>query len=120
MMLVRTVEDAYQFSLKEEEKLARKQSQRGRGKRSVPSKNKGFNRDRAHQSKEEAEKPHNHSERGESFRGRQSGGRSYSRGRGRSRGGEVRCYSCGKTWHMSWECLEKKKQGGGKAHISES
>jgi hypothetical protein len=32
MMSVRTVEDAYQFALKAEEKLARKQSQRGRGK----------------------------------------------------------------------------------------
>jgi hypothetical protein len=62
MMSVRTVEDAYQFALKAEEKLARKQNQRGRGKSSVPSKSKGFNHDRAHQSKDEAEKPHNHSE----------------------------------------------------------
>jgi hypothetical protein len=64
MMSVRTVEDAYQFALKAEEKLARKQNQRGRGKGSIPSKSKGFNHDRAHQSKDEAEKPHNHSERG--------------------------------------------------------
>jgi hypothetical protein len=62
MMSVRNMEDAYQFSLKAEEKLAKKQNQRGRGKSSVPSKSKGFNRDRAHQSKDEAEKPHNHSE----------------------------------------------------------
>jgi hypothetical protein len=64
MMLVRTVEDAYQFVLKAEEKLARKQSQRGRGKISVPRKSKGFTHDRAHKSKDETEKPHNHSERG--------------------------------------------------------
>jgi hypothetical protein len=32
MMSVRKVEDAYQISLKEEENLARKKSQRGRGK----------------------------------------------------------------------------------------
>ena len=62
MMSFKTVEDAYQFVLKAEEKLARKQNQRGRGKSSVPRKSKGFNRDRAHQSKDEADKPHNHSE----------------------------------------------------------
>jgi hypothetical protein len=32
MMLVRTVEDTYQFAMKAEEKLARKQNQRGRGR----------------------------------------------------------------------------------------
>jgi hypothetical protein len=83
MMSVRTVEDAYQFSLKAEEKLARKKKQRGRGKISVPTKNKEFNHDRAHKPKDEFEKPHNHSERGGSYRGRRDGGRNPSRGRGR-------------------------------------
>jgi hypothetical protein len=64
MMSMRTVEDAYNFALKAEEKLVRKQNHQGRGKSPVPSKSKGFNRDRAHQSKDEAEKPHNHSEQG--------------------------------------------------------
>jgi hypothetical protein len=64
MMSVRTVEDSYQFELKVEENLARKQSQRGRFKIVVPRKNKGFTRDRTHQSKDETEKPHNHSESG--------------------------------------------------------
>jgi hypothetical protein len=31
-MIVRTMEDVYQIALKAEEKLARKQSQRGRGR----------------------------------------------------------------------------------------
>jgi hypothetical protein len=53
-------------------------------------------------------------------RGRQGGGISSYRGRGRSRGGEVRCYACGKTEHMSWKCPERKKEGGGEAHISEA
>jgi hypothetical protein len=30
----------------------------------------------------------------------------------------VKCYSCGKTWNMSWECAEKTKYG--EAHISEA
>ena len=64
MMSVRTMEDAYQFALKVEEKLARKHNQRGRGKGLVPSKSKGFNCDREHHSKDEVEKPHNYSERG--------------------------------------------------------
>jgi hypothetical protein len=97
MMSVRTVEDAYQFSLKVEEKLARKQSQRGRGKIPTPNIGKGVTHDKTHQSKDEAEKPHGHSERGGSSRERQGGGRNSSRGRGRRGGGEVRCYACGKT-----------------------
>ena len=62
MMSVRTVEDAYQFVLKAEEKLARKQSQRGKGKSLAQKEGKGFTHDKAHKSKDEAEKPHNHSE----------------------------------------------------------
>jgi hypothetical protein len=42
MISFRTMEDAYQFVLKAEEKLARKKSQRGRGKILVPSKRKGL------------------------------------------------------------------------------
>ena len=30
------------------------------------------------------------------------------------------CYARGKTGHMFWECLEKKKEGGGEAHILEA
>jgi hypothetical protein len=81
MMLVRTIENAYQFALKAEEKLARKQSQWGRGKGLDPNKSKGVTHDKAHKSKDEIEKPHDHLERGENSRGRQGGGRNYSRGR---------------------------------------
>jgi hypothetical protein len=103
MATVRTVEDAYQMVLKEEEKLARKQSQQNRG-RSL-NRGKGVSQDKAQKPKDEAEKPHSHSERGGSSRGKQGGGRiSFPRGRGRGRGGEVRCYACGKTRHMSWDC----------------
>jgi hypothetical protein len=30
----------------------------------------------------------------------------------------VKWYSCGKIGHMSWEFPERKKEGGGEAHIS--
>jgi hypothetical protein len=117
MMKVRKVEDAYQIALKAEEKLARKQSQQSRG-RSL-NRGKRVSHDKAQKPKGEAEKPHSHSKRGGSSQGRQSGDRNYfPRGRGRGRGGEVKCYSCGKVGHMSWEFLERKKEGG-EAHISE-
>ena len=48
MMSIRTVEDVYQFTLKVEEKLAKKQSKRGRCRGSFPRKSKGFTRDRTH------------------------------------------------------------------------
>jgi hypothetical protein len=70
MMSVMTVEDAYQFALKVEEKLAKKQNQQGRGRSPVPNKGKGVAHDKAHKSKDEIENPHSHSERGGSSRGR--------------------------------------------------
>ena len=120
MMSVKTVEDAYLFSLKEDEKLAIKQIQQGRGKTPTQVIHKGVIHDKAHKSKGESEKPHSHLERGGSSRGRHGGGRSSSRGRGRSRGGEVRFYACGNIGHMSWECPDKNKEGRGQAQISEA
>jgi hypothetical protein len=115
MTSVRTMEDAYHFALKAEEKLDRKQSHRGRGKIPTPNKGKGVFHDKAHNSKDKDGTPHSHSKRGGSSRWILGGGRNYSRGRGR---GGIRCYTCGKTLHMSWECLNKKK--GGEAHISKA
>jgi hypothetical protein len=42
------------------------------------------------------------------FSRKRSGGRSSSRGRGR--GGEVRCYTCGKSGHKSWQCPKRNKE----------
>jgi hypothetical protein len=55
---VRTVEDAYHMALKEKEKLARKQSQRGRG--ISLNRGKGISQDKAQKPKGETEKSHSH------------------------------------------------------------
>jgi Icc-related predicted phosphoesterase len=62
MMTIQTVEDAYQMALKAEEKLSRKQGQRGRG-RSQP-RGKTIVQDRNHKPKEYWNKPQTRTERG--------------------------------------------------------
>jgi hypothetical protein len=121
MMSVSTVEDAYQASLKAEEKLARKQSQRSRGGNS--SRGKGTTRKKFQKSKPEADKQHNHHEKGGSYKEGQYGERSsFSRGRGRGRvrGGIVKCYICGKEGQKSWEFPDRKREEGGEAHVAEA
>ena len=56
MVTIKTVEDAYQMALKAEEKLSRKQSQRGRG-RSQP-RCKSVAQDKYQKPKEDWKKPH--------------------------------------------------------------
>jgi uncharacterized protein YjbK len=55
MMTIRTVEDAYQMALKVEEKLSRKQGQRGQGR--SQARGKTISQDRTQKSKEEGKKP---------------------------------------------------------------
>jgi hypothetical protein len=133
MVTIRTVEDAYQMALKTEEKLSRKQGQRGRG-RSQP-RGKVVAQDKYQKPKEEWKKPQGKVERGgTSQRGpyieqrgqrtEQSGGYAdnntfpRTRGRGRGRGGVITCFTCGKNGHKSYECPEKNKDIG-EAHITE-
>jgi hypothetical protein len=98
--------------------LARKKIQQSRG-RSL-NKGKGVAQDKSQNPKCEAKKPHSHFERRGSSRGRKSGGRNYfPRGRERGRGGEIKCYASRKRGHISWDCPERKKEGG-EAHISEA
>ena len=68
MVTIRNVEDAYHIALKEEEKLARKQGQRGRGR--SQRRGKAIAQDRVQNPKDEEKKPHNHPERGGSSQGR--------------------------------------------------
>jgi hypothetical protein len=103
MMIIHTIEDAYQMDMKAEEKLSRKQSQRGRG-RSQP-RGKTIVQERNQKSKEEWKKPQPQPERGgSSQRGQYVDNNTFprTRGRGRGRGGVVKCFTCGKNGNKSY------------------
>jgi hypothetical protein len=111
------VEDYYQMALNFEEKLSQKQGQRGRG-RSQP-RGKSVAQDRNQKPKEEWKKPQTQTKRGGSSqrgklteqRGQYADGNIFHRtkGRGRGRGGALKCFTCGKVGHKSYECLDRKK-----------
>jgi hypothetical protein len=112
MMTMRTVEYAYQIALKVEKKLARNQSQQNKSR--GLNRGKGVVYDKALKAKDENEKSYGHFERGGSSHRRPFGGRNcFPRGRGRRRGGGVKCYACGKRGHMHLECPKRKREGGG-------
>jgi hypothetical protein len=132
MMTIRTVEDAYQMALKVEEKLSRKQGQRGRGR--SQARGKSVVQDRNQKPKEDWKKPQ--IERGgSSQKGKYAGQRRQyadqrgeyadnnifprTRGRGRGRGGVIKCFTCGRVGHKSYECPDKKKEEG-ETHIAEA
>jgi hypothetical protein len=134
MVTIRTVEDAYQMALKAEEKLSRKQGQRGRG-RSQP-RGKTVAQEKFQKPKEEWKKPQGRVERGGTSqkgpyieqrgqhneqKGDYADANTFprTRGRGRGRGGVITCFTCGKNGHRSFECPEKKKDIG-EAHIAEA
>jgi hypothetical protein len=120
MMIIQTVEDSYHMALKAEEKLSQKQGQRGRGR--SQSSGKKIAQDRTQKPKEEGKKPQTQHERGGSSQREKYDDRNnfhQARGRGRGRGGEVKCFVCGKNGHKSYECLDRKKEGG-ETHIAEA
>jgi hypothetical protein len=120
MMTIRTVEDAYQMALKDEEKMSQKQGQRGKGR--SQARGKKIAQDRTQRPKEEGKKPQTQPKRGGSSQGRQYADRNTfprARGRGRGIGGEVKCFVYGKIRHKSYECPNKKKDGG-ETHIAEA
>jgi hypothetical protein len=94
--------------------LARKKGQWGRGR--SKSRGKAIAHEKVQKPKDEGKKPHNHPERGGSSQGRKYDDMNTfprERGRGRGRGGEIKCFFCGKIGHKSWECLDRKIDGGG-------
>ena len=107
---LKIVEDEYQVALKVEEKFLRKQNQRNRGKnmvRGIGFPNRG-GRNFKYESKSSSSSV-------QSFQGGIFGG---GGGRGRSR--EVRCYTCGETGHMSWDCPRNKSTGQRDVNVAEA
>jgi hypothetical protein len=122
------------MALKAEEKLSRKQGQRGRG-RSQP-RGKAVAQERTQKPKEEWKKPQGKIERGgtsqrqqyaEPRRQHTEQGGGYAdantfprtRGRGRGRGGIITCFTCGKDGHKAVDCPDRKMDRG-EAHITEA
>jgi hypothetical protein len=136
MVTIRTVEDAYQMALKAEEKLSRKQGQRGRG-RSQP-RGKTIAQEITQKPREDWKRPQEKAEKGGTSQQRQqhveprrqqddqqSGGYAdantfpRTRGRGRGRGGIITCFTCGKDGHKAIDCPDRKMDRS-EAHIAEA
>jgi hypothetical protein len=115
------------MALKAEEKLSRKQGQRGRGR--SQARGKSVAQDRNQKAKEDWKKPQTQTKRGGSSQRRQYANKKgeyadnnifpRTRGRGRGRGGVIKCFTCGKVGHKSYECPDKKKEEG-ETHITEA
>eukprot|EP00253_Pinus_taeda_P030633 PITA_30633 len=112
-----TLDEAYQFALKAEEKINRKQNDK-RGGGTVRGKGKVFGRGRSTGSNEEgsSSKSVGTTEKDNSTRE----GRLAQRGRGFGRGrGTVQCYHCHKLGHKSYDCPEGEPAGGRGAYVAQ-
>jgi len=113
----RTLDEAYQFALKAEENINRKQNAK-RGGGTGRGKGKVFGRGRGAATGEEgsSSKSAGAAERDNSTRG----GRPPQRGRGEGWGrGPVQCYRCHKMGHMSYDCPEGEPAGGRGTYVAQ-
>jgi hypothetical protein len=112
---LRTVENDYQATLKPEDKIDRKQSQKIRGR--GPTRGKGqsnhIGKFQNQKYEEGNSSSSNHPSRGGELRVMRFG--SIGRGRG---GREIRCYTCGKIRHMSWNCPKNKSTNQRSANVA--
>ena len=100
MLSLKTVDEAYQMTLKDEEKLLRKQSARGKGTFREKGSQGGRGGSIAPKIGASSSCRQQISSDGDA-----GGRRSFSRGRGgRGRGREFRCYKCNKVGQRSHEC----------------
>eukprot|EP00253_Pinus_taeda_P003992 PITA_03992 len=112
-----TLDEAYQFALKEKEKINRKQNTR-RGGGSGRGKGKIYGRGRGTGSSEEdsSSKYAGTTDKDNSNRE----GRPAQRGRGFGRGREtVQCYHCHKMGHKSYDCPEGDPTGGRGTYVAQ-
>eukprot|EP00253_Pinus_taeda_P021561 PITA_21561 len=108
----RNIEEAFQGAVKAEEKINRKQNNRG-------GQGQSYGRGRTATNSEEGSnsKASREAEKGDNTRG----GRPYQRGRGngRGRGTNVQCYRCHKWGHRSFECPEFEHTGERGAFVAQ-
>eukprot|EP00253_Pinus_taeda_P024702 PITA_24702 len=119
ILLARTIEEAYQCTLKAEEKIAKNQSS-GRGCGFSKGKGQTNGRGKFHAQKND-EGNSNQQEQSEK-EGGSRGGRPYQIGSGRGRGRETayQCYRCNKFGHQSFECIENDNTGQQGAYIAQT
>ena len=105
MLSPNAMEEAYQYTLKAEEKISIKQIfGRGRGVAKSRGQMTGRGRVPVHRDESSVSTQQDQAGRGHESRG----GKPYQRGRGRRRESVYQCYTCNKLGHRSYECPDNE------------